>query len=130
MGSMIVTFLFISFVGMEQMNGFFAALVSILCPAIVAPPMIYTQCKTLRKIAEQRQDLKLANEQLQAAADQVQELTSMLPICAWCHKVRDDSGYWEKVEAFIARNTGSMITHGACPDCCERELSKIKPPPV
>ncbi|GAB5560525.1 MAG: hypothetical protein SynsKO_21720 [Synoicihabitans sp.] len=126
-GSLAVTYVFISIVGMDQMNEYFAAAIAALCPAIVAPPMIYAQCKTMRKIAEQKQQLTLANGQLQSAVDQVQELSGMLPLCAWCHKVRDDSGYWEKVEAFIERNMQTMITHGVCPDCQSRELSKLGP---
>ncbi|MDB4385309.1 hypothetical protein N9Z12_04585 [Opitutaceae bacterium] len=124
-GSLGITYLSISIIGFQQMNAFTAGMVAILCPAIVAPPMIYLHCKALRKLAVQKQELRYANKQLRTALNQVEELSDMLPVCAWCHKVRDDQGYWEKVEAFIERNTGTIITHGACPDCIDNNLAAL-----
>ena len=120
-----LTYASISFIGMEQMDWFYSIALAVLCPAIIAPPIVYVQCKAFRTIARQKHELRVANEQLQAALEQVQELSGMLPLCAWCHKVRDDTGYWERVEAFIERNTRRTITHGVCPDCMSRELSKM-----
>ena len=58
--------------------------------------------------------------ELQAALDDVQTLTGLLPICAWCKSVRDDSGYWSQIEEYIADPTGARFSHGMCPDCAER----------
>ncbi|MBT5901257.1 MAG: hypothetical protein HOH58_04020 [Opitutaceae bacterium] len=124
-GSLGITYISISIIGLQQMNASTAALVAILCPAIVAPPIIYLHCKALRELADQKQELSAANEKLRNAVHQVKELSDMLPVCAWCHKVRDDQGYWEKVEAFIERNTGTVITHGACPDCIDHNLAEL-----
>ena len=32
-------------------------------------------------------------------------------------KLRDDRGYWERLEEFIVRRTGAKFTHGICPGC-------------
>ena len=120
----IITFS-ISFIGMEQMDWFYSIALAILCPGVIAPPIVYFQCKAFREIARQRRELVDANTRLTTALNQVSELSGMLPICAWCHKVRDDTGYWEQVEAFIERNTKAMITHGVCPECQSRELDKL-----
>ena len=115
----------ITYIGMEQMDWFYSIALAILCPGLIAPPIVYFQCKAYRKIARQKQELIEANLKLTDALNQVNELSGMLPVCAWCHKVRDDSGYWERVEAFIERKTKAMITHGVCPECKERELDKM-----
>jgi len=47
----------------------------------------------------------------------VQELEGLLPMCAWCKKVRDDKGYWQQIETYISAHTKADWTHGICPDC-------------
>lgn len=115
-------------VGLEAMNWGWVVAVAVLCPALIAPPIIYFQCQALRQIARQKSELIDTNRQLHAAREQVDELSQMLPLCAWCHRVRDDRGYWERVEEFIERSTRRSITHGICPECRDREMSTFTPP--
>ncbi len=56
--------------------------------------------------------------QLLEALAEVRTLRGLVPICAWCKKVRDDSGYWASVETFVEAHTDASFTHGVCPDCC------------
>lgn len=58
-----------------------------------------------------------AARELREAHDRVRALSELLPICAWCKRMRDDQGYWQAVEQFIAQRTGAKVTHGICPDC-------------
>ena len=58
--------------------------------------------------------------QLQEALAKVKTLSGMLPICAWCKKIRDDKGYWNHVEFYIAQHSNADFTHGICPDCAKR----------
>ncbi len=51
---------------------------------------------------------------------EVRQLRQLLPICAWCKKIRDDSGYWEQVEKYLKRRNKTEFTHAVCPDCAER----------
>lgn len=48
---------------------------------------------------------------------QVRELTGLLPVCAWCRKIKDDDGYWSQLEDYVARHSKASFTHGICPDC-------------
>jgi hypothetical protein len=50
-------------------------------------------------------------------AGQIETLESLLPVCAWCKKVRNDAGYWDQIEKYITANSRTKITHGICPDC-------------
>jgi len=51
-------------------------------------------------------------------------LTGLLPICAWCKKVRNDEGYWQKVEDYLASRSGLKFTHGICSDCYKEQSPK------
>jgi len=57
--------------------------------------------------------------------NQVETLSSLVPLCAWCKKVRDDQGYWEQIEKYFATHSTASFTHGVCPDCQKKLLQGI-----
>jgi hypothetical protein len=59
--------------------------------------------------------------QLQRAAAEIRTLQGLIPICAWCHKVRDDAGFWQQMEEYIDQRTDATFSHGICPACLARE---------
>lgn len=61
--------------------------------------------------------LQLRYEELMTARAEVTTLSGLLPICAWCKKVRDDDGYWEQVEEYFSKRSQLRFTHGMCTDC-------------
>ncbi len=65
------------------------------------------------------------NEVLQKALDNVKVLTGLLPICAWCKKIRDDQGYWNAIENYISQHTDAEFTHGICPDCKRNSMEEM-----
>ena len=48
------------------------------------------------------------------------ELKSILPVCAGCHKIRDDDDYWHSVESYFHNHLDVDFSHGLCPDCIEK----------
>jgi DNA-binding response OmpR family regulator len=44
-------------------------------------------------------------------------LQDIIPICVYCHCVRDGADYWERVDTYIHARTGTRFSHGACPAC-------------
>lgn len=63
---------------------------------------------------------KAATESLQKALGEVRTLEALLPVCAWCKRVRDDQGYWQQIEEYLTRNGDTSISHGICPECAEK----------
>ena len=55
--------------------------------------------------------------QLRVALKKVKTLRGLIPICANCHRVRDDQGYWSLLETFIHENSEAKFSHGICPEC-------------
>ncbi len=47
-------------------------------------------------------------------------LRDLLPMCASCHKIRDDKGYWSLVEQYLESHTQTTLTHGICPECLQK----------
>ena len=68
-------------------------------------------------------ELKQRERDLQETLSQVKTLQGLLPICAFCHKIRNDDGRWEKLESYISSRTDTSFTHGFCPDCGEKHYS-------
>lgn len=68
--------------------------------------------------------LQLGNRELRDALDNVQQLSGMLPLCAWCHKVRDDDGYWQRLEEYLAEHRIN-VTHGMCESCAADHLGRV-----
>jgi hypothetical protein len=65
-------------------------------------------------------ELEARNQALQEALDKVNTLSGLLPICANCKKIRDDSGYWQQVEIYIQNHAEVEFSHGICPDCMKK----------
>lgn len=65
--------------------------------------------------------------ELRNALSEISTLQGILPICAGCKKIRDDSGYWEQVEAYVSRHTGAQFSHGMCPECMRRMYPEFGP---
>lgn len=58
--------------------------------------------------------------ELKAALAKVRVLSGMLPICAACKKIRDDSGYWHQIESYITEHSETEFSHGICPECMKK----------
>ncbi len=58
--------------------------------------------------------------ELKTALDHIKQLQGMLPICSECKKIRDDKGYWNRIESYISRHSGVEFSHGICPDCARK----------
>ena len=68
---------------------------------------------------------------LQDALSKVKHLNGLLPICAYCKRVRTDQNYWEQVEHYMADHSDVQFSHGICPACyvgVVEELDRLKSP--
>jgi len=70
---------------------------------------------------------RLAEEvaELQATLDNVRRLRGLLPICAYCKRIRDDKNYWQRVEVYVSEHTDATFTHGICPSCLEEAKAPL-----
>ncbi|MGP8081221.1 MAG: response regulator [Dehalococcoidales bacterium] len=61
-------------------------------------------------------------KELQEAMSKIKTLSGLIPICAWCKKIRDDKGYWQTVEQYIGEHSQAEFTHGMCPECQKKYM--------
>jgi PAS domain S-box-containing protein len=61
-------------------------------------------------------------QELQKALAEVKTLSDLLPICSYCKNIRDDKGYWSKLESYITEHAGTRFSHGICPDCMRKNF--------
>lgn len=76
------------------------------------------------RAAREREKL---DAKLEKALKEVRKLSSLLPICASCRKLRDDRDYWQEIENHIASCMESEFPQSICPECSRRLSSKLYP---
>ncbi|MDD5207856.1 MAG: PAS domain-containing protein [Elusimicrobiales bacterium] len=65
-------------------------------------------------------------KRLEEAMQEADALRGLIPICAKCKKIRDDKGFWEKVEVYLEKHSGARFTHGLCKECMAELYGKEK----
>jgi tetratricopeptide (TPR) repeat protein len=90
-----------------------------LAAALVVVLSRFTRRESARAEALAKANAELAslNEELRRTNSEVRTLSGLIPICANCKKVRDDRGYWEAVETFVAERSNATFSHGICQSC-------------
>ena len=68
--------------------------------------------------------------ELEGLVERIRRLKRLLPICMYCKKVRNDSDYWQEIETYLHRETGTDFSHGVCPDCAPIALGRMIEPVV
>lgn len=62
--------------------------------------------------------------ELEEALSKVHQLQQLLPMCAYCKKIRDDRNYWQRVEGYIMEHLDVRVSHGICPDCFQKVMAE------
>lgn len=63
---------------------------------------------------------------LQQQLEEIKVLRGMIPICASCKSVRNDTGFWEAIESYVQTHSEAAFSHSLCPDCVERLYPDFK----
>lgn len=74
------------------------------------------------QIEEQREKLV---EELQKTLGELKILKGIIPICSYCKKIRNESGAWDRLEAYIHSHSEACFSHGICPECYEKEMVEL-----
>ena len=76
--------------------------------------------RSARDLAALKTQLHATTLELQKATSELKSLSGLLPMCAWCKKIRDDAGYWQQLEGYIESHTSVEFSHSMCPECTEK----------
>ncbi len=73
----------------------------------------------IERTQTEKQKEKLISE-LQVVLKEITTLKGIIPICLHCKGIRDDKGYWTKLEKYITEHSSAEFSHGICPDCAKK----------
>lgn len=61
----------------------------------------------------------MIHNKLKQALEEIRVLRGILPICSHCKRIRNDQGYWQQLESYIASHSEAQFSHGICPHCAK-----------
>jgi PAS domain S-box-containing protein len=62
-------------------------------------------------------ELQAEKEKLEKALKKIKTLTGIVPICSYCKKIRNDEGYWQRIEDYLSSHSEASLSHGICTEC-------------
>ncbi len=80
---------------------------------------------TFENIVRKNNELVQTNQKLSEALEANKTLRGLIPICGYCKKVRNDGGYWDQVESFMAKHSEARFSHGICPQCFDKTMAEL-----
>ena len=82
--------------------------------------VLYSIIHDISKRKEHEKEREELITELEKALAEIKTLKGILPICASCKKIRDDKGYWSKIESYISKHSEAKFSHGICPECAKK----------
>ena len=82
--------------------------------------------QSLAKTVMTTLELRRVSRQLMDEVERVKTLSGLLPICSGCKNIRNDQGYWQRVEKFVGEHSNAKFTHTYCPDCLKIYFPDLK----
>lgn len=83
--------------------------------------------RSARQRALLEQQVLARTAELEKALNEVKTLEGLLPVCSSCKNIRDESGAWHAVEAYVSQRTDADFSHSICPDCVTRLYPDFQP---
>lgn len=76
---------------------------------------------TLRRIFLKLENYRILRAEVDAASSDLVIAKGIIPICASCKKIRDDTGFWDQLESYFKRISNVDFIGQKCPTCIEKE---------
>jgi PAS domain S-box-containing protein len=82
-----------------------------------APPYVLGHAMDVTEQKKAQRELQNALRTLQITLAEVRTLRGLLPICAWCKRIRGEDGNWHTLESYVTQHSDASFSHGICPRC-------------
>ena len=82
--------------------------------------------ESLARVVVNTLELRFISTQLAGALNSVKTLSGLLPICIRCKNIRNDAGYWQRVESYVKEHSDAKFTMELCPSCSSKYLPKVE----
>ena len=88
---------------------------------------------TQRNLLDERHKLLKAEHQIQLLTAMQEKscaegkmLSGIVPICSSCKKIRDEQGYWLRIETYLNKHTQAEFSHDMCPECSKKLYQEMQ----
>ncbi|CAN5222943.1 hypothetical protein BH10PLA2_BH10PLA2_28120 [soil metagenome] len=61
---------------------------------------------------------------LEQALAEIRTLRGLLPICAWCKRVRNEEEAWQSIESYVQSHSHAEFTHDICETCMSHQFQE------
>jgi len=78
-----------------------------------------------KRMINVQNELATKVNELQEALNHVKLLQGIIPICMYCHKIRNDNNAWDQLEMYISNHSDAEFSHSICPQCLEKRFPDI-----
>jgi hypothetical protein len=102
----------------ESFNEKIEYVITIFCFGLISLIFpLYISLKTEKR----RMNLELEREKLIAelkkSISEIKQVQGIIPICSYCHNIRNDEGAWDRVDSYVSKHSDAKFSHGICPEC-------------
>jgi len=59
---------------------------------------------------------------------EIRVLHGLLPVCAFCKKIRTEDQNWRPIESYITEHSEATFTHTFCPECAKQHYGEYLDP--
>jgi PleD family two-component response regulator len=77
------------------------------------------------RVIDLEQQLRDRVSELEDAMAHIKFLQGILPICMFCHSIRDDEESWRRIEDYLSEHADVQLSHGLCPKCFEKHYPEL-----
>jgi PAS domain S-box-containing protein len=60
-----------------------------------------------------------------SCVDVTETIRGILPVCSYCKKIMADAETWIDLENYVRKHSEANFSHGICPDCLRKEMSRV-----
>ena len=106
---------------------YYTALIDVLIFNILGTIVSYTIDRGHRyefflehELMVEKDNQQRINDKLHNSLNEIKVLRGILPICSFCKNIRNDEGYYEKIESYIHKHSGVDFTHTICDSCMKK----------
>ena len=79
--------------------------------------LVLSNLRLNQKVKAKTEELTNKNIELEKALEEIKTLQGIIPICSYCHSIRDDQGAWNRLEEYLSKHSDAAFSHGVCPKC-------------
>lgn len=62
---------------------------------------------------------------LEKADKEIATLRGIIPICSYCHSIRNEDGVWDQLEKYVTEHSEAKFSHGICNKCLPKAKDEM-----